>query len=79
MMIAWEAAVPPCLCAIVALVTYVTLVRLFALLDSLIAVILSHWLTYCICGFVQLEKNWWETMFQAVLGKLYVISLLATL
>ncbi|EIM82272.1 uncharacterized protein STEHIDRAFT_149433 [Stereum hirsutum FP-91666 SS1] len=51
MMIAWEAAVPPCLCAIVALVTYVTL----------------------------LEKNWWETMFQAVLGKLYVISLLATL
>lgn len=31
MMIAWEAAVPPCLCAIVALVTYVTLVRPYLL------------------------------------------------
>ncbi|KAK7676223.1 hypothetical protein QCA50_020802 [Cerrena zonata] len=47
----WEAAVPPCVCAILAVVTYLTLVN----------------------------KNYWDLMFQAILGKLYVISLFVTL
>ncbi|KAH8100382.1 hypothetical protein BXZ70DRAFT_1024285 [Cristinia sonorae] len=51
MLIIWEAAVPPCLCAVVAIVTYLTMV----------------------------DENWWDLMFQAILGKLYVISLFVTL
>ncbi|THH29025.1 hypothetical protein EUX98_g5160 [Antrodiella citrinella] len=47
----WEAAVPPCACAIIAVVTYLTMVN----------------------------ENWWDLMFQAILGKLYVISLFVTL
>lgn len=47
----WEAAVPPCACAIVTTVTYATLVN----------------------------YNYWDLAFQAVLGKLYVISLFVTL
>ncbi|KAI0782106.1 hypothetical protein C8Q75DRAFT_537519 [Abortiporus biennis] len=47
----WEAAVPPCVCAIMAVVTYLTLVN----------------------------NNFWDLTFQAILGKLYVISLFVTL
>jgi len=47
----WEAAVPPCVCAVLTVVTYLTMVN----------------------------QNWWDLMFQAILGKLYVISLFITL
>ncbi|CAL1703152.1 unnamed protein product [Somion occarium] len=47
----WEAAVPPAACAIVVVVTYLTIVN----------------------------DNYWDLMFQAILGKLYVISLFVTL
>ncbi|KAI0695564.1 hypothetical protein C8T65DRAFT_664982 [Cerioporus squamosus] len=47
----WEAALPPCICAILTVVTYLTLVN----------------------------ENYWDLTFQAVLGKLYVISLFVTL
>ncbi|KAI0074682.1 hypothetical protein K474DRAFT_1510690 [Panus rudis PR-1116 ss-1] len=46
----WEAAVPPCLCAITVVVTYLTVVNM----------------------------NYWDLMFQAILGKLYVISFFTT-
>ncbi|ETW85086.1 hypothetical protein HETIRDRAFT_448320 [Heterobasidion irregulare TC 32-1] len=51
MIVAWEAAIPPCACAVTALVTYFTLVNV----------------------------NYWDLTFQAILGKLYVISLFVTL
>ncbi|RDX47370.1 hypothetical protein OH76DRAFT_1405981 [Lentinus brumalis] len=47
----WEAALPPCICAIMTVVTYLTLVN----------------------------ENYWDLTFQAILGKLYVISLFVTL
>ncbi|TFK80070.1 hypothetical protein K466DRAFT_605644 [Polyporus arcularius HHB13444] len=47
----WEAALPPCICAILTVVTYLTLVN----------------------------ENYWDLTFQAILGKLYVISLFVTL
>ncbi|KAH9857449.1 hypothetical protein C2E23DRAFT_274994 [Lenzites betulinus] len=47
----WEAALPPCICAILTVLTYLTLV----------------------------DKNYWDLTFQAILGKLYVISLFVTL
>jgi len=47
----WEAAIPPTLCALVTLVTYLT----------------------------QVNQNYWNLAFQAVLGKLYVISLFVSL
>ncbi|KAI0648505.1 hypothetical protein C8Q79DRAFT_1008821 [Trametes meyenii] len=47
----WEAALPPCICAVLTVITYVTLVD--------------------IC--------YWDLTFQAILGKLYVISLFVTL
>ncbi|RPD55289.1 hypothetical protein L226DRAFT_574028 [Lentinus tigrinus ALCF2SS1-7] len=47
----WEAALPPCVCAILTVVTYLTLVN----------------------------ENYWDLTFQAILGKLYVISLFVTL
>ncbi|OBZ75325.1 hypothetical protein A0H81_04945 [Grifola frondosa] len=47
----WEAALPPCICAIMTITTYLTLVN----------------------------ENYWDLAFQAILGKLYVISLFVTL
>ncbi|KAI0628850.1 hypothetical protein C8Q77DRAFT_343337 [Trametes polyzona] len=47
----WEAALPPCVCAVLTVLTYLTLV----------------------------DKNYWDLTFQAILGKLYVISLFVTL
>ncbi|OJT01994.1 hypothetical protein TRAPUB_7528 [Trametes pubescens] len=47
----WEAALPPCICAVLTVLTYLTLV----------------------------DKNYWDLTFQAILGKLYVISLFVTL
>ncbi|KAI1785646.1 hypothetical protein LXA43DRAFT_953550 [Ganoderma leucocontextum] len=47
----WEAALPPCVCAILTVVTYLTVVN----------------------------ENYWDLTFQAILGKLYVISLFVTL
>ncbi|OCH85471.1 hypothetical protein OBBRIDRAFT_891169 [Obba rivulosa] len=47
----WEAALPPCVCAICTVVTYLLLVN----------------------------ENYWDLMFQAILGKLYVISLFVTI
>ncbi|OCH83990.1 hypothetical protein OBBRIDRAFT_458786 [Obba rivulosa] len=47
----WEAALPPCICAIMTTVTYLALVN----------------------------DNYWDLAFQAILGKLYVISLFVTL
>ncbi|KAI0333077.1 hypothetical protein GY45DRAFT_1245417 [Cubamyces sp. BRFM 1775] len=47
----WEAALPPCVCAVMTVLTYLTLVN----------------------------KNYWDLTFQAILGKLYVISLFVTL
>ena len=65
----WEAAVPPCVCAVLVVVTYLTLVRHFSIF--LIAPE-TH-------GRSQVNKNYWDLMFQAILGKLYVISLFVTL
>ncbi|GBE82862.1 hypothetical protein SCP_0412490 [Sparassis crispa] len=47
----WEAAIPPCVCAIVTVILYST----------------------------QASDNYWDLGFQAVLGKLYVVSLFVTL
>ncbi|KAI0823835.1 hypothetical protein BC628DRAFT_1411332 [Trametes gibbosa] len=47
----WEAALPPCICAILTVLTYLTMV----------------------------DENYWDLTFQAILGKLYVISLFVTL
>ncbi|KAI0713739.1 hypothetical protein C8Q76DRAFT_857494 [Earliella scabrosa] len=47
----WEAALPPCICAVMTVVMYLTLVN----------------------------HNYWDLTFQAILGKLYVISLFVTL
>ncbi|EMD34273.1 hypothetical protein CERSUDRAFT_86389 [Gelatoporia subvermispora B] len=47
----WEAALPPCVCAIMTTITYLALVN----------------------------NNYWDLTFQAILGKLYVISLFVTL
>ncbi|TCD62508.1 hypothetical protein EIP91_006782 [Steccherinum ochraceum] len=55
----WEAAVPPCVCAVIAVVTYLTMVPIS--MQS------------------PVNMNWWDLMFQAILGKLYVISLFVTL
>ncbi|KAA1475906.1 hypothetical protein DENSPDRAFT_452498 [Dentipellis sp. KUC8613] len=51
MIIAWEAFLPPCACAVTAVITYLTLSN----------------------------RNFWDLTFQAILGKLYVISLFVTL
>ncbi|EMD34274.1 hypothetical protein CERSUDRAFT_86396 [Gelatoporia subvermispora B] len=50
-MLVWEAALPPCICAICTVVTYLLLVN----------------------------DDYWDLMFQAILGKLYVISLFVTI
>ncbi|KAI9069449.1 hypothetical protein FKP32DRAFT_64772 [Trametes sanguinea] len=46
----WEAALPPCICAVMTVVTYLTLV----------------------------DVDYWDLTFQAILGKLYVLSLFVT-
>ncbi|OSD02157.1 hypothetical protein PYCCODRAFT_1368062 [Trametes coccinea BRFM310] len=47
----WEAALPPCICAVLTVITYLTLV----------------------------DIDYWDLTFQAILGKLYVLSLFVTL
>ncbi|KAI8974216.1 hypothetical protein BD414DRAFT_184490 [Trametes punicea] len=47
----WEAALPPCICAVLTVLMYLTLVNV----------------------------DYWDLTFQAILGKLYVISLFVTL
>lgn len=73
MVIAWEAAVPPCACAVVAVATYVALVSLIYWTN--LHSITAQTLFTC----VQLNSNYWDLTFQSILGKLYVISLYVTL
>ena len=65
----WEAALPPCVCAILTVVTYLTLVQ------SLSYTFDNPFELWCL----QVDDNYWDLTFQAILGKLYVISLFVTL
>lgn len=74
----WEAAVPPCVCAILTVVTYLTLVSPepppnLHLNNPIFLPLLMDYLMN------QVNENYWDLMFQAILGKLYVISLFVTL
>ncbi|CDO71934.1 hypothetical protein BN946_scf184940.g81 [Trametes cinnabarina] len=68
----WEAALPPCICAVLTVITYLTLVYLTNHFISTFSRSDTR-------GVIQVDIDYWDLTFQAILGKLYVLSLFVTL
>lgn len=68
----WEAALPPCICAIAACAVYVTMVRVGTIHSCQAIALLTRW-----C--MQRSENLWDVFLQSIIGKLYVISLFVIL